>query len=85
MVAEFLTKCTARLNEINKKLGQDSKSFELLDIKAHVVRTLDSSCSVLTEGLEPSYYLQIFCHYILLNFLHVEFLLKKTVIFNVFW
>jgi hypothetical protein len=46
MVAEFLTKCTARLNEINKKSGQDSKSFELLDTKAHV-RLADIAHSLL--------------------------------------
>jgi len=55
MVAEFLTKCTARLNEINKKSGQDNKSFELLDTRAHVVCTLNINCRVLTKGLGPSY------------------------------
>jgi len=60
MVAEFLTKCTARLNDINKKSGQDSKSFELLDTKAHVVCTLDINYGVLTKGLGPSYLLQIY-------------------------
>ena len=85
MVAEFLTKCTARLNEISKKSGQDSKSFELLDTKAHVVCTLDINCSVLTKGLVPSYYLQILCPYIPLNSLHVKFLLKKTIVFHVLY
>lgn len=37
MVAEFLTKCTSRLAEINKKPGGDGKTVELLDIRAHVV------------------------------------------------
>ncbi|XP_069694357.1 protein unc-80 homolog isoform X2 [Periplaneta americana] len=46
MVAEFLTKCTNRLNEINKKSGQDSKTIELLDIRAHV-RLADIAHSLL--------------------------------------
>ncbi|KAJ9574016.1 hypothetical protein L9F63_008613, partial [Diploptera punctata] len=46
MVAEFLTKCTTRLNEINKKSGQDSKAVELLDIRAHV-RLADIAHSLL--------------------------------------
>ncbi|XP_065337258.1 protein unc-80 homolog isoform X7 [Cloeon dipterum] len=36
MVADFLNKCTARLNELNKKTQQEGKPVELLDIKAHV-------------------------------------------------
>ncbi|XP_021940294.1 protein unc-80 homolog isoform X4 [Zootermopsis nevadensis] len=46
MVAEFHTKCTVRLNEINKKSGQDSKTIELLDIKSHV-RLADIAHSLL--------------------------------------
>nr|CAD7260717.1 unnamed protein product [Timema shepardi] len=46
MVAEFLTKSTARLNEINKKSGQDGKSIELLDIRSHV-RLADVAHSLL--------------------------------------
>ncbi|KAE8737653.1 hypothetical protein FOCC_FOCC016879, partial [Frankliniella occidentalis] len=36
MVAEFLTKCTARLAELNKKPGGDGKAVELLDVRAHI-------------------------------------------------
>ena len=39
MVAEFLTKCTNRLAELNKKPGGDGKTVELLDTRAHVVGT----------------------------------------------
>nr|CAD7443504.1 unnamed protein product [Timema bartmani] len=46
MVAEFLTKSTARLNEINKKSGQDGKAIELLDIRSHV-RLADVAHSLL--------------------------------------
>jgi hypothetical protein len=37
MVADFLMKCTTRLNELNKKTKEDGKAVELLDTKAHVV------------------------------------------------
>ncbi|KAG8225919.1 hypothetical protein J437_LFUL005955 [Ladona fulva] len=46
MVAEFLTKCTARLSELNKKSGQDGKPIELLDSKSHV-RLADVAHSLL--------------------------------------
>ncbi|XP_071444564.1 protein unc-80 homolog isoform X1 [Hetaerina americana] len=46
MVAEFLTKCTARLTELNKKSGQEGKPIELLDIKSHV-RLADVAHSLL--------------------------------------
>ncbi|XP_059490383.1 protein unc-80 homolog isoform X4 [Neocloeon triangulifer] len=36
MVADFLTKCSARLMELNKKTQQEGKPVELMDIKAHV-------------------------------------------------
>ncbi|KAJ1528104.1 hypothetical protein ONE63_008019 [Megalurothrips usitatus] len=36
MVAEFLTKCTTRLAELNKKPGGDGKAVELLDTRAHI-------------------------------------------------
>jgi hypothetical protein len=38
MVADFLTKCTSRLADLNKKTQQEGKPIELLDTKAHVVR-----------------------------------------------
>jgi hypothetical protein len=56
MVAEFLTKCTARLNEINKKSGQDSKSFELLDTKAHVVCTF----LIITKSIDTGAYVGVY-------------------------
>ncbi|XP_046393341.1 protein unc-80 homolog [Ischnura elegans] len=46
MVAEFLTKCNARLTELNKKSGQEGKPIELLDIKSHV-RLADVAHSLL--------------------------------------
>ncbi|CAL4091464.1 unnamed protein product, partial [Meganyctiphanes norvegica] len=36
VVAEFLTTCSARLQEINKKLGHENKQSELLDNKCHM-------------------------------------------------
>ncbi|XP_066978451.1 protein unc-80 homolog isoform X1 [Macrobrachium rosenbergii] len=36
VVAEFLTTCSTRLNEINKKSGQESKHSDLLDTKSHL-------------------------------------------------
>lgn len=39
MVAEFLTKSTTRLAELNKKPGGDGKTVELLDTRAHIVST----------------------------------------------
>ncbi|XP_049834730.1 protein unc-80 homolog isoform X4 [Schistocerca gregaria] len=46
MVAEFLTKSSARLAELNKKSSQDGKTVELLDIKSHV-RLADVAHSLL--------------------------------------
>lgn len=37
VVAEFLTTCSSRLAEINKKAGQESKHSDLLDTKCHLV------------------------------------------------
>ena len=39
MVADFLTRATSRLAELNRKLGETGKPFELLDIRSHVVST----------------------------------------------
>ncbi|XP_042889771.1 protein unc-80 homolog isoform X4 [Penaeus japonicus] len=36
VVAEFLTTCSTRLAEINKKAGQESKHSDLLDTKCHL-------------------------------------------------
>lgn len=36
MVGDFVTRCSARLVELNKK-SQDGKTIELLDSKCHVV------------------------------------------------
>nr|XP_027221615.1 protein unc-80 homolog [Penaeus vannamei] len=36
VVAEFLTTCSTRLSEINKKAGQESKHSDLLDTKCHL-------------------------------------------------
>ncbi|XP_042207937.1 protein unc-80 homolog isoform X3 [Homarus americanus] len=36
VVAEFLTTCSLRLAEINKKAGQDNKHADLLDTKCHL-------------------------------------------------
>ena len=37
VVAEFLTTCSLRLADINKKSGQESKHSDLLDTKSHLV------------------------------------------------
>lgn len=37
LVADFHSKCTARLAEIHKKTGYDGKNVEILDIKSHLV------------------------------------------------
>ncbi|XP_050693714.1 protein unc-80 homolog isoform X3 [Eriocheir sinensis] len=36
VVAEFLTTCSQRLSDINKKSGQESKNLDLLDTKSHL-------------------------------------------------
>lgn len=38
LVADFHSKCTLRLAEINKRTGYDGKTVEILDIKSHLVR-----------------------------------------------
>lgn len=40
VVAEFLTTCSQRLADINKKSGQESKHSDLLDTKSHLVSTV---------------------------------------------
>ncbi|XP_066993860.2 protein unc-80 homolog [Anabrus simplex] len=46
MVAEFLTRSSTRLTELNKKPGADGKMIELLDIRSHV-RLADVAHSLL--------------------------------------
>ncbi|GLG97294.1 Protein unc-80 homolog [Gryllus bimaculatus] len=46
LVAEFLTKSTIRLAELNKKAGSDGKPVEILDIRSHV-RLADVAHSLL--------------------------------------
>lgn len=40
VVAEFLTACSQRLADINKKSGQESKHSDLLDTKSHLVSNI---------------------------------------------
>lgn len=37
LVTDFVTSCTARLTELNKKYPQDGKVVELLDLRSHLV------------------------------------------------
>ncbi|RZF41260.1 hypothetical protein LSTR_LSTR010488, partial [Laodelphax striatellus] len=46
LVADFMTKTTARLIELNKKFPQDSRQIELLDLRAHI-RLADVAHSLL--------------------------------------
>ncbi|KAK6643812.1 hypothetical protein RUM43_000075 [Polyplax serrata] len=46
LVADFHSKCTIRLAEINKKSGSDGKTVEILDVKSHL-RLVDIAHSLL--------------------------------------
>uniref|UniRef100_T1IVG6 Uncharacterized protein n=1 Tax=Strigamia maritima TaxID=126957 RepID=T1IVG6_STRMM len=46
VVAEFLTKCTSRLVDLNKRMGQENKIQDLLDTKCHI-RLADVAHSLL--------------------------------------
>lgn len=37
VVAEFMSKCVTRYHDLCKKIGQDSKSSDLMDSKCHMV------------------------------------------------
>lgn len=37
LVSDFFSKCSARLADVPKKSGYDGKTFDILDIRSHLV------------------------------------------------